>query len=98
MDKCIAERKLLFSPRGSSVRNELIVRIGQPYLDEKGVARCPVEWEGLFESPADIYGADLIHALKLAVDIDSMLARLQKSKYDFYWPTGEPYFDNTEGV
>lgn len=93
MEKSIAHRKLLFSPKGSSDRSELTVYIGEPYLDEEGVARCPVEWDGLFECPADIYGADLIHALKLAVDIDSMLKRLQDSKYDFYWPTGEPYFD-----
>jgi hypothetical protein len=37
-------------------------------------------------------GADSIQALQLAVDVDRVLRRLSKH-YDFYFPTGEAYFD-----
>lgn len=92
MKKVIAERKLLYAPKGSSARKELVVRIGVPYLDKDGMARCPVEWDGLFENFADIAGMDSLQALQLATNIDSMLEKL-RNKYDFFWPSGEPYFD-----
>ncbi len=93
MKKIIAERKLLYTPKGGSARKELVVRIGVPYLDKDGMARCPVEWDGLFENFADIAGMDSLQALHLATDIDSMLKKL-RSKYDFFWSSGEPYFDD----
>jgi hypothetical protein len=40
----------------------------------------------------EIYGADSIQALQLAVDIEPVLKRPSK-RYDFYFPTGEGYFD-----
>lgn len=95
MEKVIAERKLLFAPKGSDARKELIIRVGIPYWVEDGLAACPVEWEGLFskEELADSRGMDLLQALHMASDIDLLLEKL-RGKYDFYWPTGHAYFDD----
>lgn len=95
MEKVIAERKLLFAPKGTQARKELVIRIGVPYWIEDGVAACPVEWDGLFkkEEFADSRGMDLLQALHLAADIDALLEKL-RSKYDFYWPSGDPYHDD----
>jgi len=92
MSKTIAERKLQYSTKGSSDRKSLVIRIGVPYVDGDGLTRCPVEWDGLFEEFADIGGMDSLQALQLASNIDSMLIKL-RHKFDFYWPSGEPYFE-----
>lgn len=92
MKQCIAERRLLYSLKDSAVRKDLIIRIGVPYTDENGIVKCPVEWDGLFETFADIGGMDPLHALHLATDVDSLLKKLQ-NKYDFFWEDGEPYFE-----
>jgi len=96
MKKAIAERKLIFVPKGTNTRKELVIRIGIPYWLEDGVAACPVEWNGLFEKDelADTRGMDLLQALHMAADIDTLLVKL-RNKYDFYWPTGESYHDDT---
>lgn len=96
MSKVIAERKLLYSAKGSTDRKELTIRIGVPYVDGEGLTRCPVEWDGLFEEFADIGGMDSLQALQLATNVDSMLEKLQK-KFDFYWPSGDPYFESDAG-
>lgn len=103
MTKFIAERKLLYSLKDSDERNELIIRIGIPYLIKEGMvdfpvgegcAGCHVEIEGIDEEfLEEVYGADTIQALHLASDIDPFLKRLEK-KYDLYWLTGEPYFED----
>ena len=93
MEKLIAERKLMFSLKGTSERMELYIKIGLPYwLEEQEIAACPVEWSGLpeFAELSDTRGMDLLQALHMAVDIDPLLQKLEK-KYDFYWPSGEPY-------
>lgn len=94
MEKVIAERKLIFAPIGTNTKKELVIRIGVPYWIEDGVAACPVEWDGLFEKSelADSRGTDLLQALHLAADIEPLLEKLQ-SKYHFYWPNGDAYFD-----
>lgn len=94
MEKVIAERKLLFAPKGTKERRELVIRIGAPYWVEDGVAACPVEWEGLFDKKelADSRGMDLLQALYFAADTDALLEKL-RHKYDFYWPSGDPYHD-----
>jgi hypothetical protein len=102
MKDCIAERRLLFSLKDGHERKELIIRIGAPYLVEEGTvnfpvgegtAGCSVDFDGLpAENLEDVYGADLLQALQLAADVEPTLERLSK-KYDFYFPTGEPYFD-----
>lgn len=99
--KYIAERRLLYSLKGSSVRKALVVRISAPYVvDEnmighpvaEGVAGCSVEFDGLSGESFDVYGTDTLQAVNMASNIEAVLERLSK-KYDFYWPTGEPYFD-----
>jgi hypothetical protein len=94
MERVIAERKLMFAPKGTQARKEFVIRIGVPYWMEDGVAACPVEWDGLFKTAelADSRGMDLLQALHLAADTDALLEKL-RSKYDFYWPSGEPYHD-----
>ncbi len=102
MEKSIAERELLYSLKGKSTRQKLVVRISAPYLvDESmvnfkfdhGTAGCTIEFDGLPESFVEkVYGADSIQALELATDVDPYLKCLEK-KYDFYWPSGESYFD-----
>jgi len=93
LEKVIAERKLMFAPKGTQARKELVIRIDVPYWVEDGVAACPVELNGLFEKKelADSRGMDLLQALHMAANIDTLLEKLQ-NKYDFYWPSGEPYF------
>jgi hypothetical protein len=93
MRNVVAERKLLYSTKDSSDRKELVIRIGAPYVGKDGMARCPVEWNGLFDEFADMCGMDSLQALQLATDVDSMLGKL-RNKYDFFWPSGEPYFED----
>lgn len=97
MEKVIAERKLIFAPKGTQARKELVIRIGVPYWVEDDVAACPVEWNGLFEKEelADSRGMDLLQALHLAADIDPLLEKL-RNKYDFYWSSGEPYHNDSQ--
>ena len=94
MDKVIAERKLMYARKGDAVLTEMTIKIGIPYWSDE-VAYCPLEFEGLFDTQelSNAPGADLIQALQLAANVDYFLEKLS-AKYDFYWPTGEPYFDN----
>ena len=98
----IAERHLLFSEKGKSERKPLVIRIFSPRLVDPasvsfriadGTAVCTVKFDGISdESLCDTYGADSLQALQLAADVEPVLKRLS-SKYDFYFPTGEGYFD-----
>jgi hypothetical protein len=93
MVNCIAERKLIVKVKETGERKELTIRIGMPYwIPDEEIAACPVEWDGLFERVADAKGIDLLQAIQLASNIDPMLKILQ-NKYDFFWPSGEGYFD-----
>jgi hypothetical protein len=100
----IAERELMFSLKGSDELSPLVIRIGKPYYLKEGMvsfafapgtAGCSVEFDGLNNDGYlnEVYGADLLQALQLAVDIEPTLKRLSKT-YDFYFPNGEPYFDS----
>ena len=100
----IAERRLLFSDKGGSTKRNLWVRISAPSpIDPKTVkfpvdddmAVCHVEFDGLDEHSFDVYGMDSMQAVNMASNIEGVLARLSQ-KYDFYWPTGESYFDDDE--
>ena len=98
----IAERRLVFSEKGSSERKSLLIRICAPQPVDPGsvqfrpdadTSSCLVEFDGIPDANrGEIYGADSIQALQLAVDIEPMLKHLSK-RYDFYFPTGEDYFD-----
>lgn len=103
MNKIIAKRELLYSAKGDDARKPLAVIIREPQpIDESevdfpvhpGASVCRVEIEGL---PDDFieesHGADSIQALSFAIEIDGYLKSLYK-KYDIYWPSGEPYFDD----
>jgi hypothetical protein len=103
MSAPIAERRLLFAPKGSSDRREFFVRVGAPYAVEagsvnfsvdEGVAACSVSFDGVGDGePHHIYGADSVQALELAVSmIEPFLEQLSKN-YDIYFPTGENYFE-----
>lgn len=98
----IAERHLLFSARGETERKPLVIRIFAPrpvdpssvsFKVATGTAVCSVEFDGIpDDTQGDTYGADSLQALQLAADIEPVLKRLSK-RYDFYYPTGEGYFD-----
>ena len=103
MPDCIAKRELMYSLRGADERNRLVVRVFAPFevqpgsvdfnVDE-GVAGCIWEVEGLPEKATDTaFGADSIQALQFASDVDTILRSLRR-RYDFYFPTGEPYFED----
>jgi hypothetical protein len=47
------------------------------------------------ETLGDTYGADSLQALQLAADIEPVLKRLSH-RCDFYFPTGEGYFDELD--
>jgi hypothetical protein len=99
----IAERHLLFSVKGKSERKPLVIRVFAPrpvdpasvsFQVAAGTAVCTVEFDGIpDETHGDTYGADSLQALQLAADIEPVLKRLSK-RYDFYFPTGEGYFDD----
>ena len=102
MGKFVATRELLYSQKGSSDRRKFVVRVSAPYPIEEGTVNfefhpgasvCEIELDGLPEDFAEkVYGVDSIHALSLATDIDPYLKRVEK-KYDLYWSSGEPYFE-----
>jgi hypothetical protein len=102
MANYIAERHLLFSEKGGSAIRNLWVRVSAPSpIDQETVkfpvdddmAVCHVEFNGLDEYSFDVYGMDSLQAVNMASNIDAVLERLGK-KYDFYWSSGEPYFDD----
>lgn len=99
----IATRELHYALVGDPNTRRMKVCIGMPYVltDEPvgfnfdpGVAGCDIGFDGLDEKGDTVYGADTLQALALAVPaMDSYLMRLRK-KYDFYFPHGEPYFED----
>lgn len=105
MTEWIAERRLLFVPKGGMERKELLIRIGRPYLVEQdnvdflvseGTGGCRVEFSGIVGGySGTVYGGDLLQALQLAVDVEPILKSLRK-KYVFFFPSGEPYFEDSE--
>jgi hypothetical protein len=98
----IAERHLVFNEKGKSKRKPLVIRIFAPravdpasvsFQVAPGTAVCAVEFNGIpNETLGDTYGADSLQTLQLAADVEPVLKRLS-SNYDFYFPTGEGYFD-----
>jgi hypothetical protein len=98
----IAERHLTFSEKGKSERKPLVIRVYAPrpvdpasvsFSIADGTAVCAAEFDGISdETLGDTYGADSLQALQLATDVEPVLKRLSR-KYDFYFPTGEGYFD-----
>ena len=104
MMKTIAKRTLFYSDIGSSFRRKLVINVGCPYLvdqnkvdfpiGEEGLVGCHIETEGLdVEYRHEVYGVDEIQAVNIATNIEPFLTRLNK-KYNLFWESGEPYFDN----
>lgn len=102
--KTIAKRVLFYSLKGSDIRNKFIIRIGHPYIveenmvsfsiSEEGLVGCHIETEGLVkEYQHEAYGVDEIQAINIASNIEPFLKSIQK-KYDLYWQSGEPYFED----
>jgi hypothetical protein len=90
----IAERKLVAKAKKTGERKEITIRVGTPYwIPNDEFASCPLELDGLFDHVADAKGIDLLQALQQAANIDIVLEKLGE-KYNFYWPTGEGYFDD----
>ena len=99
----VAERKLLFSEKSSPKTKEVVVKISEPFVATEdnagflgdGVASvCHVEIDGIDEPGFDLVGMDSLQAVNLASDIEPLIKRLS-DRYDFFWVTGEPYFDET---
>jgi len=99
--KIIATRELLFSHAGETKRQPLVLKILAPepikehqvnFKFDDGAAVCSVEFDGLPEPNIEMHGVDTLHALKQAVDVDPILKSMC-GRYDFFWHTGEPYFD-----
>jgi len=102
MDGYIAKRELLYSLKYQVHRQIFAVGLCTPYLLQEGMvdfrfdhgtAACKIMFDGLPEAPIEVYGADSLQAIELASNIDPYLKGLSK-KYDFYWLSGEPYFDD----
>lgn len=97
----IAGRVLYFSEKGVTSRKKVIVKVSSPQpIDQATVkfpvtddmAVCHVELEGLNEYSFDVYGMDSLQAINMASDVEAVLKRLS-NKYDFFWSSGDPYFD-----
>ena len=102
MSEIIAERRLSWARKGDNSRSDFFIRIRTPVVVEpgsvdfpvsEGTGACSIEFSGFPEDVSDtVYGADTVQALQLAADIDPILKRLS-DRYDIYFPTGEPYFE-----
>lgn len=99
--KYVAERTLLFSENNAQAKKKVTIKVSEPFIATKDdvnftvdgvVSGCHVEIEGLNQPGFDLYGMDSLQAINLASDIDPLLKRLS-DKYDFFWITGEPYFE-----
>jgi len=98
----IAERRLLYSIKNSSKRHPLKISISQPFTVTQDMVDfsigdrlvgCKIETIGLEkEYQHVVYGMDSLQAINMASNIDNYLEHLQK-KYDLFWHSGEPYFD-----
>jgi hypothetical protein len=75
MTQFIAERKLLYSIKGSDTRSEFTIGISAPYfvqpgtvkfsVGEEGCSGCHIGLVGLNEQYPDVYGADTLQPLTL---------------------------------
>lgn len=99
--KYVAERKLLCIEKNGNLKKEITIRICCPYIVQQDevefsadgvVAGCHLEIDGLNERGLDYYGMDSLQAINIASNIDPLLETLS-TKYDFFWLTGEPYFE-----
>lgn len=107
MKKVIAERKLLYSPKGGNDLKEMLVCISEPYFIEEGMdqhnpvligaAVCSISYEGIEFKYPDIHGMDRMQALTLALKIIDSNFEMLRNEYDFYFLNGDPYIEDDEG-
>jgi hypothetical protein len=93
---------LYIARKGNSERKPLLIRVFAPqsvdpdsdlFRPDSDTSSCLVEFQGIPDANlGEIFGADSIQALQLALDIEPVLKRLSE-RYDFFFPTGEGYFD-----
>lgn len=102
MSRYIAERHLWFAKKEGGARIQLVVGICAPvvvareevrYPVDGVMSKCHVELEGLSEHSFDVFGTDSMQAINLASNIEAVIKRLSE-EYDFFWATGEPYFED----
>jgi hypothetical protein len=106
MKKFVAQRNLWFSRKGDENRRRVTIGIYAPvvvtdaevqYPVDGTISKCRVEIDGLDEPGYEIVGTDSLQAINLASSIENLIARLS-DKYDFFWATGEPYFEEDSGA
>jgi hypothetical protein len=99
-EEVVGERALLYSLKGSDERRPFHIRIFAPHaVDQEtvnfqvspGMARCVVAFVEI-DVEVDFYGMDSMQAIALTANVDAYLKHYEK-KYDFFWLTGEPYFE-----
>ena len=69
-----------------------LIEMAAPLCTGSSMSVCHVDMEGLDEHSFDVYGTDSMQAVNLASNIESVIKKLS-AKYDFFWATGEPYFE-----
>jgi len=102
MKTYIAERHLFFTEKQSTHKRNLVIRVSTPqavdqstvkFPVDEAMAVCYVQLDGLDENSFEVFGTDSLQAVNLASNVEPILKRLS-SKYDFFWITGEPYFES----
>ena len=102
MNNYIAQRTVLFSRKGGGAKMRLSIRISAPsavdptsveFPVDEDMAVCHVDFDNLPEHNFDVYGMDSLQAVNMASDLEPVLRRLS-GEYDFFWSTGEPYFED----
>jgi hypothetical protein len=98
----IAERKLLASKKGDHKKTEVVIRITGPYVARQQdvsfpvdgqIAGCRVSIVGIDEPEFEVFGTDTMQAINIASNLEPLLQRLS-TRFDFFWNTGEPYFED----
>ena len=97
----IAERKLLVAKKGSADRKPVAIRISEPFTVKQEdvtfpvdgiIAGCHIAIEGLDVPGHDVYGMDSVQAVSLASNIEPLVESMSVD-FDFFWASGDPYFD-----
>lgn len=97
----IAKRRLRAVSKADGQETVVTIKVSRPALSalapgggsaNPDEAYCWVDFEGTEQPALKVYGADELQALELASNLDPILEAM-RSHYDFYWESGEKYFD-----
>lgn len=97
----IAARELRVRAKGTHDFSALTIRVSAPALlddasrfgdDGQSAAACTLEFVGVPSLAMKVHGMDTLQALSNALSVDGILRKFEE-RYDFFWPSGEPYFD-----